>query len=208
MARRLGPGFYERNDVLAVARDLLGKVLCSSVDGRVTKAVLIETEAYAGPADRASHAWRGRRTRRTEPMFAAGGHAYVYLCYGIHHLFNVVTGARDVPHAVLVRAGVPFAGLETMLERRGRPRADRTLMAGPGTLARALGIHTRHSGQSLTRPATVDGLWIEDQGFEVAPDAIVCGPRIGVDYAGEDARLPYRFCVPAAHFDASELNGR
>lgn len=207
MARRLGPGFYKRNDVLAVARDLLGKVLCSSVDGRITKAVLVETEAYAGPDDRASHAFRGRRTRRTEPMFAAGGHAYVYLCYGIHHLFNVVTGARDVPHAVLVRAGIPFDGLETMLDRRGRTRADRTLMAGPGTLAQALGIRTRHSGQSLTRPAAVDGLWLEDRGFEVAPDRIVSGPRIGVGYAGADAGLPYRFRVPATYFDEAEIAG-
>lgn len=201
MARRLRPRFYRRDDVLAVARDLLGKVLCSSIDGRLTKAILIETEAYAGPGDRASHAWGGRRTGRTEPMFAPGGHAYVYLCYGIHHLFNVVSGGRDVPHAILVRAGVPLAGLSTMLERRGKPRADRTLMAGPGTLAQALGIRTRHSGLSLTSAAGRDCLWIEDHGFAVAADEILRGPRVGVDYAGADAALPYRFRIPATTFD-------
>lgn len=193
--RRLGPDFYLCDDVVAVARALLGKVLCSSIGGRVTKAVLIETEAYAGPADRASHAYGGRRTRRTEPMFGPGGQAYVYLCYGIHHLFNVVSGPRDVPHAVLVRAGVPFTGLDIMRERRGSARNDRVLAAGPGTLGQALGIRTRHSGMPLDGETDGDALWLEDHGFRIPPDEIRCGPRVGVDYAGEDAALPYRFRV-------------
>ena len=150
MARRLEGDFYQREDVLAVARELLGMVLCSAVGGKLTKAVIIETEAYAGVGDRASHAFGGRRTRRTEPMYAPGGLAYVYLCYGIHHLFNVVSGPRDVPHAVLVRAGVPVAGIEVMRERRGSTRRPaRTLISGPGTLTQALAIRTALTGTPI-----------------------------------------------------------
>jgi DNA-3-methyladenine glycosylase len=200
MSCRLPPDFYLRENVLDVARDLLGKVLCSAVDGRVTKAVIVETEAYAGVGDRASHAYGGRRTRRTEPMYAPGGLAYVYLCYGIHHLFNVVSGPRDVPHAVLVRAGVPFAGVELMRERRGSAQPAAQLTRGPGTLTQALGIRTVLTGT----PLAGDLLWIEDHGLAPGADAILIGPRVGVDYAGEDAALPYRFRVRAEVFAARE----
>lgn len=191
---KLDRNFYECVDVVAVARDLLGKVLCSRIDGRLTRAVITETEAYAGAGDRASHAYGGRRTARTEPMYAPGGTAYVYLCYGIHHLFNVVTSVADDPQAVLVRAGSPLTGLDVMLGRRGMACAEARLLAGPGSLAKALGIHTRHSGTRLTGTT----LWIEDRGIEVDDDIIAAGPRIGVDYAGVDAALPYRFVIPRA----------
>lgn len=192
-SRKLPAEFYTRDDVVDVARDLLGKVLCSRVDGRLAKAIITETEAYAGIEDRASHAYGGRRTPRTEPMFAEGGIAYVYLCYGIHHLFNVVTGSRDNPHAVLIRAGQPLAGIDDMLARRGKARTDRTLLAGPGSLSQALGIRTEFSGASLSD----EPVWIEDHDISIAPAAISVGPRIGIDYAGEDAARPYRFrcCV-------------
>lgn len=189
MPEKLQPDFYNRDDVTEVARDLLGKVLCTRIDDRLTKAVIIETEAYAGRDDRASHAWGGRRTKRTEPMFAEGGIAYVYLCYGIHHLFNVVTGKQDDPLAVLVRAGRPLVGEEDMYARRGAAVSEKNLLAGPGSLARALGIRSEFSGTSLLG----DEIWIEDHGIDVADDAIVVGPRIGVDYAGEDASRPYRY---------------
>lgn len=189
--RKLPARFYRDEDVVAIARALLGKVLCTSFDGLVTRALITETEAYAGVGDRASHARGGRRTRRTEPMYAAGGIAYVYLCYGMHHLFNVVTGPEGVPHAVLVRAGVPIEGLATMLERRGRPKAGRALLSGPGSLARALGIRVVHSGASLRGR----DIWIEDHGVAVDQSAVRSGPRIGVDYAGPDALLPYRFVM-------------
>jgi DNA-3-methyladenine glycosylase len=189
--KTLAPDFYTREDVVDVARDLLGKALCSNVDNVITKAVITETEAYAGVEDRASHAYGGRRTARTEPMFAEGGIAYVYLCYGIHHLFNVVTGRRDNPLAVLVRAGLPLTGVDEMLTRRGRDQADKQLLAGPGSLSRALGIRTELSGTSLAGGS----IWIEDHGIEIADAAIAVGPRIGVDYAAEDAALPYRFVV-------------
>lgn len=182
-------GFYTRPDVTLIARDLLGKLLCSYIDGETCRAVITETEAYAGETDRASHAWGGRRTARTEPMYARGGIAYVYLCYGIHHLFNVVTNREGVPHAVLLRAGRPLDGLPAMRRRRRRKEADTALLSGPGKLAQALGITTALSGSSL-----LDGsVWIEDGELEAKRRDIVAGPRVGIDYAGQDAALPYRF---------------
>ena len=175
--------------MVAIGRELLGKILCTRIDGELTAVAVTETEAYAGVDDRASHAYGGRRTKRTEPMFAEGGIAYVYLCYGIHHLFNVVTGSAGTPHAVLVRAGAPVAGIDTMLRRRGKPAADGSLLAGPGSLGRALGITTADSGVDLRGGR----IWIEDHALGVDDDAIVVGPRIGIDYAGDDARRPYRF---------------
>lgn len=183
--------FYLREDVVRVSRDLLGKVLCSRVNGAVTRAMITETEAYAGEGDRASHAWGGRRTRRTEPMYRAGGTAYVYLCYGLHHLFNVVTAPAETPHAVLVRAAEPVDGLTLMLKRRRKRKADRTFMAGPGSLAQALGITTRLTGTSLLGKR----VWIEDHGVAVAEAEVAVGPRVGIDYAGEDAARPYRFRI-------------
>lgn len=190
----LPPAFYRDEDVLAISRALLGKVLCTSFGGIETRAIITETEAYAGVGDRASHAYGGRRTPRTEPMYAEGGIAYVYRCYGIHHLFNVVTGPAEVPHAVLIRSGVPIEGLQTMLRRRGRQRVDRALLAGPGSLARGLGIQTRHSGTNLQGRR----IRIEAQGIRVDEGMITQGPRIGIDYAGDDALLPYRFMVNPA----------
>jgi len=180
---------YQHDDVVGISRDLLGKVLCTHVDGNITRAVITETEAYAGATDKASHAYGNRRTKRTEPMFGPAGRAYVYLCYGIHHLFNVVTGEEGTPHAVLVRAGSPLDGLDEMLSRRRRERADKNLMAGPGTIAQALGITTAMTGTDLTG----NSIWIEDQGLVVRKKDVQTGPRVGVDYAGKDANRPYRF---------------
>lgn len=186
---KLPESFYTRTDVVQISRDLLGKVLVTNIDGCLTQAVITETEAYAGVSDKASHAYGGRRTRRTEPMFEPGGRAYVYLCYGIHHLFNVVTNEVDTPHAVLVRAGKPLLGESEMLRRRSKSKVDKTLLAGPGSLAKALGITTSLTGTVL------DGgtIWIEDQGLAANEPDILAGPRVGVDYAEEDAERPYRF---------------
>jgi DNA-3-methyladenine glycosylase len=191
MSRLVPASFYRRDDVVQVSRELLGKVLCTRVNGAVTKAVITETEAYAGVGDKASHAYGGRRTRRTEPMYAAGGIAYVYLCYGLHHLFNVVSGRAGTPHAILVRAGRPLEGEALIRKRRGRAATDKTLMAGPGTVSQALGITTKLTGSSLLG----DRIWIEDHGLEVDAGGITAGPRVGVDYAAEDAARPYRFRV-------------
>ena len=187
--RKLPRSFYLHDDVVSISRALLGKVLCTNIDGQRTSVIITETEAYAGAADRASHAFGDRRTRRTEPMYGPGGTAYVYLCYGVHHLFNVVTNVAGVPHAVLVRAGEVHAGLATMLERRQKASHDRTLLAGPGSLARALGITTALTGSSLLNGP----IRIEDHGLKVDDDRVTVGPRVGIDYAGEDVSRPYRF---------------
>jgi len=191
---KLPPSFYLRDDIIRVSQELLGKVLATNIDGRITKAVITETEAYAGETDKASHAYGGRRTKRTEPIYQTGGRAYVYLCYGIHHMFNVVSSAEGTPHAILVRAGRPQQGEAEMLRRRGKAEGDKTLLAGPGSLGKALGITTELTGIDLSG----DQIWIEDHGIAVDESAIVTGPRIGIDYAGEDASLPYRFILSAA----------
>ena len=188
---KLERSFYLRNDVVQISRELLGKVLCTRINGAVTKAVITETEAYAGVGDKASHAWGGRRTKRTEPMFGEGGTAYVYLCYGIHHLFNVVSGEAGTPHAILVRAAQPLEGVALMKKRRGRAGAGKALMAGPGTVSQALGITTKLTGRSLRGKR----IWIEDHDIEAEEDQISVGPRVGVDYAAEDAARPYRFIL-------------
>lgn len=190
-AMKLPLDFYLRNDVVEVSRELLGKVLCSKQNDQVTKAIITETEAYAGIQDKASHASGGRRTARTEPMFGQGGSAYVYLCYGIHHLFNVVVGDVDVPLAILIRAGKPMEGIDIMRQRRKKAPAGEVLLTGPGVLSQALGIKTELTGASLLD----DRIWIEDQQIKVRARDITVGPRVGIDYAEEDARRPYRFRI-------------
>lgn len=184
---KLGKEFYERDDVVGISQELLGKVLCTRVHGKTTKAVITETEAYRGIEDKASHAYGNRRTKRTEVMYGPAGRSYVYLCYGIHHLFNVVTNKKETPHAVLVRAGKPILGESIMKNRRGPKATERNLMAGPGTISQALGITTALNDLDLTS----NTIWIEDHGIRV--NDVTAGPRIGVDYAGKDALLPYRF---------------
>lgn len=186
----LPDSFYRRPDVLQIAEELLGKILCTRMDGEYTAGRIVETEAYAGVTDRASHAFGGRRTARVEPMYGPGGHSYVYLCYGIHHLFNVVTNEPGIPHAVLIRALEPIDGQKLMQERTGSKQL-RALARGPGKLARALGITTAHTAQSLQGPLIQ--LW--DDGFRFPAEQVARGPRIGVDYAGDDAFLPYRFYI-------------
>ncbi len=188
---KLPKDFYLRKDVVKIARELLGKILVTNFDDILTAARIVETEAYNGAVDKASHAFGNRRTNRTEVMFGEGGFAYVYLCYGIHHLFNVVTNVKDTPHAVLIRAVEPITGVEDMLLRTGKKILDNTLTRGPGNVSKALGIHTMHTGLSLLD----DALFIADDGFKLKPSQIAATPRIGVDYAGADASLPYRFIV-------------
>ncbi len=192
---RLAAAFYQRDDVLRVAQELLGQILVTRFDGVRTAGRITEVEAYRAPDDRACHAWNNRRTPRTEVMFQVGGRAYIYLCYGIHHLFNVVTGPEGAAHAVLVRAVEPVEGLDCMLERRRAKRAGPALTTGPGALAQALGLHTRFSGQSLLAPDSP--VWIEPG---EAPRTIASGPRIGVDYAGECAAWPWRFWAADSQF--------
>lgn len=189
--KKLEQDFYDRADVLKISKELLGKVLVTRFDGRVTSGRIVETEAYAGEIDRASHAWAGRRTNRTEVMYGAGGTAYVYLCYGIHQMFNVVTNEQGIPHAILVRAVDPLDGIDIMLQRTAKKQLDFTLTKGPGNVGKALGFHTRHTGLSLLG----DDIYIADDGFTVKKTDMLATPRIGVDYAGDDAALPYRFII-------------
>jgi DNA-3-methyladenine glycosylase len=188
---RLSAAFYRHDDVVSIARELLGKYLVTNVEGQASAGRIVETEAYRGPDDKACHAYSNRRTRRTAVMFENGGRAYVYLCYGIHHLFNVVTGTTGKPHAVLIRGLEPTDNTPLMMKRRGFDRLRPQLTAGPGVLSQALGIKTVHTGCSLIAPGSP--IWIEDRGELIAADAIGAGPRIGVDYAGECATWPWRF---------------
>lgn len=177
---------------MQIAKELLGKHLMTSFGGNITGGIIVETEAYEGAKDRASHAYHNRRTARTEVMYARGGCAYVYLCYGIHSLFNIVTNLEDIPHAILVRGIIPVTGIELMKQRTGRREIQPDSGIGPGKVSSLLGIHYSHSGLSLTG----DQIWVEDKGFTIGGHQVITGPRIGVSYAGMDALLPYRFRVP------------
>jgi DNA-3-methyladenine glycosylase len=189
--KKLDYSFYNRSDVVKIARELLGKILITRFDNVLTSGRIVETEAYAGVTDKASHAYRGRRTNRTQVMFQEGGAAYVYLCYGIHHLFNVVTSSKDIPHAILIRALEPLQGIDIMLQRTRKSKADYSLTKGPGNVAKALGLSTHHSGLSLSGKE----VFIADDGFRITKKDILSTKRIGVDYAAEDAELPYRFIL-------------
>lgn len=174
---------------MQIARELVGKLLVTNFDGKTTSGRIVEVEAYNGIVDKASHAFGNRRTNRTETMFAEGGIAYIYLCYGIHHLFNVVTNKKDTPHAILIRALEPVTGIETMLKRTGKKKLDFSLTRGPGNLSKALGLSTLQNGFKLTEKT----IFMADDGIAYPKKEIAVSPRIGVDYAGEDALLPYRF---------------
>jgi len=194
----LSSEFYTRPDVVQIARELLGKLLVTRIDGLLTSGRISETEAYAGTIDRASHAYGERRTTRTEIMYRKGGTAYVYLCYGIHSLFNVVTNGEGIPHAVLIRGITPVDGVNEMLARSGKPGLEKGTGSGPGKVSKLLGIHYSHTGLDLTSQSpkkNKPAIWIEDTGFHVRKTSILITPRIGVGYAGEDAALPYRFVL-------------
>ncbi|WP_199138059.1 DNA-3-methyladenine glycosylase [Pedobacter sp. ASV12] len=188
---KLPYSFYQQDHVTDLAMQLLGKQLFTLVDGKLTGGTIVETEAYNGIADKASHAYGGRFTPRTSTMYEAGGISYVYLCYGIHHLFNVVTAPKNTPHAVLIRGLMPTVGLETMLERRKMTSLAPRLTAGPGALAQALGINKALNAKDLLG----EEIWIEDNGLIFSPEQIVASPRIGVDYAEDHALLPWRFYI-------------
>lgn len=175
-----------------LARDLLGKFLITEIDGFRCSGLIVETEAYRGPDDKACHAYNNRRTPRTEIMYATGGVAYIYICYGMHHLMNVVTGPKDNAHAVLIRALEPAEGINMMAERRRMDIRDVRLTKGPGALSVALGLRNDLNGTSLVTSSTV---WIEDRGVMLPIDEICSGPRIGVESAGEAALWPWRYFI-------------
>jgi DNA-3-methyladenine glycosylase len=191
IANKLPLSFYLNPNVVEVAQLLLGKYLCTNIDNKFTVGKIVETEAYCGATDKACHAHFGR-TKRNKIMFAQGGVAYVYLCYGIHHLFNIVTNTEGLADAVLIRAVEPVEGIDTMLERRKMPKLAHRIAAGPGTVSKALGINTSFYGTDLQE----DTIWIADN-EHIMPENVVASPRIGVAYAEEDALLPWRFRIKA-----------
>jgi DNA-3-methyladenine glycosylase len=189
--KKLDLSFYDRKDVVRIARELLGKILVTQWDGVRSAGRIVETEAYAGVHDRACHAFGGKRTARSEDLYGAPGTVYIYICYGMHHLFNVITNKKEIPHAVLIRALEPLDGVEHMLSRTGKKVLDYTLTRGPGNLARAMGMSKFHSGGNIFS----DEIYITDDGMRYKKSQVVITKRIGVASAGEDAELPYRFIV-------------
>ncbi len=188
--KKLPVSFYNRKNVLQIAKELLGKILVTDFDGIKTIGRIVETEAYIAHIDKASHAYAGKRTQRNEHMYAEPGTAYVYICYGMHQMFNVVTNEKNVPDAVLIRALEPLDGFEDMLKRTGKLTVDFSITKGPGNVGKAMGISKIHSGSKLTGK----NIYIaEDDCSSVSEINIGKSSRIGVTSAGRDALLPYRF---------------
>ena len=194
--KKLPLAFYKRKDVVSIARELLGKIIITNLDGVTTSGRIVETEAYVAHVDRASHAFGGRRTAKNEHMYAHPGTAYVYICYGMHQMFNIVTNEKDIPDAVLIRAVEPLEGIDSMLKRTGKSKLDHTLTKGPGNVGKALGIFKKHSGLHLLGDESDgDQIYLVDDGFKLKKDEVGISGRIGVASAGADALLPYRFYV-------------
>lgn len=201
MHKRLDDQYFQNPDTLLLSQSLLGKFLVSTIDDKMTSGMIVEVEAYLGAEDRASHAFGRRRTKRTEAMYLPGGHWYVYLCYGIHTLLNVVTHGEEEPHAILIRAIEPCEGIEYMLERRGLNKVEYRLTSGPGAVSAAMGITTKLTGEKIGK-----AVWIEDRGVQLESDQIVATPRVGVAYAKEDALLPYRYQIKGNPWVGKHVN--
>ncbi len=198
--KKIPLSFYLRNNVVQIAKDLIGKVLVTNWNGDKTSGRIVETEAYEGEIDRASHASKGR-TKRTEVIFGEGGKAYVYLCYGLHQMFNIVTNQKASAHAILIRGVEPMEGIPIMLTRTGKKKLDNTLTRGPGNVGKAFGFHTSHCGLSLQS----EELYITDDGYKVKKNYIIPSPRIGVDYAGLHAEWHYRFFLKGNEYVSGKI---
>jgi len=198
--QKIPQSFYLRNDVVKIAKELLGKILVTNWNNEYTSGRIVEAEAYAGEIDKASHASKGK-TKRTSVIFEEGGTAYVYLCYGIHEMFNIVTNRNGIAHAILIRGVEPIEGIEIMLRRTGKKVFNETLTRGPGNVGKAFGFHRSQCGLSLQSAE----LYIADDGYKVDKKLIVASPRIGVDYAGEDALLDYRLYIKGNKFVSGKL---
>lgn len=186
------PRSFFLHDTVSVARALLGCVLWRKLDsGEKLAARIVETEAYLGANDAASHVRRGLRSPRNESMYLEGGHAYVYFTYGMHFCMNVVTQEADIAEAVLLRAAEPLRGIELMRERRPKARGDHQLMNGPGKICMAMDIDRRLDGVSLRG----DALWLAPRDVEIDDDAIAVSPRVGVENSGDAAAWPLRFYI-------------
>lgn len=182
--------FYLREDTLTIAKELLGKFVYTNIDGILTGGMIVETEAYIGPEDRGSHAFEGRKTAKNATMYEAGGVAYMYICYGIHDMLNIVTGPKDSSHAILIRAIEPKVGIEMMQVRRGNVPLKR-LCKGPGSLAKALGLNKSHNQTSLASNL----VWIADEGTIIKENEIVSSPRVGLSCPEPYFSINWRFTL-------------
>jgi DNA-3-methyladenine glycosylase len=183
--------FYTRSNVLQIAKEILGKILVTNINGQLTSGIIVETEAYNGIYDKACHAYGGKVTPRNKVMYEEGGISYVYFCYGMHYLFNVVTNQKNIPDAVLIRGIIPYKGKEFIFQRISEKSMKKGVLNGPGKVTKALQIDKKLNGESLLGKK----IWIEDDNIKINKKDIVVTPRIGVDYAGDDALLPYRFLL-------------
>ncbi|NGX56105.1 MAG: putative 3-methyladenine DNA glycosylase [Candidatus Anoxychlamydiales bacterium] len=187
---KLDLSFYQNSDTISIAESLLGKYIYTKVDNKITSGIITETEAYL-VNDKACHAYNNNKTPRTKVMFDRGGIAYIYLCYGMHHLLNIVTNKKDIPEAVLIRSIEPIDGIDIMQNRRNKKIFNRTLTTGPGSLTKALGITKNFNYKSFLS----NELWIEDKKNVIKDDNIIKSKRVGIEYALQDALLPYRFRI-------------
>lgn len=194
--KKIPLSFYNRKDVVQIARELLGKIIVTNINGEITSGRIIETEAYIGITDKASHSYGGKRSPRNEHMYSAPGTAYVYICYGMHQMMNIVTNKKGIPDAVLIRAIEPLHGIDIMLKRTAKKTLDRTLTGGPGNVGKALGIFKYHSGVSLLDKE----IFLLDDNYKIANGDIGISKRIGVESAGADGLLPYRFYIKGNKF--------
>lgn len=189
--KKIPLSFYSRKNVVQIAHELLGKIVVTNFESVITSGRIVETEAYIAITDKASHSFGGRRTARNEHMYSPPGTAYIYVCYGMHQMLNVVTNNEGIPDAVLIRAVEPIDGIETMARRIGKNFLDISITRGPGNLGKALGINKQHSGFSLL----ANEIYLMDDGFPVAKNEIGISRRTGVQSAGDDGLLPYRFYI-------------
>ena len=192
MGQVLNKAYYQNPDILFLAKDLLGKTLHTQFQGQHTFGKIVETEAYKAPEDRGSHAFQNKRTNRTEIMFSEGGLAYVYLCYGIHSMVNVVSGPKESAHAILIRAIEPMHNINLMKQRVVTNKKDILLASGPGNVCKAMGIMTKHNGLKLYDKSNI---WIEDHHEQISEKDIIMSPRVGIAYANEWAHKPWRFYI-------------
>ena len=187
--KKIPLSFYTRKDVVEIAKDLIGKIIVTNFDGSITSGRIVETEAYVAITDKASHSFGGKRTARNEHLYAAAGTAYVYICYGLHQMMNIITNDKNIPDAVLIRAVEPLEGIDIMLKRTGKKKPDKTLTRGPGNVGKALGIFKQHSGNHLLG----NKIYLMNDNAKINEEQIGTSVRIGVESAGADSLLPYRF---------------
>jgi DNA-3-methyladenine glycosylase len=184
--------FYQRPDVLTIARELLGKHVFTQLDGELTGGRIVETEAYRHEGDPSITLHLQRKAKQAQALYQPGGHAYLYTVYRVHTLFNLTVNDAAHPDAVLIRAIEPLVGIDVMQHRRGLAKVARNLTAGPGVLSQALGLTPALNGELLTGPH----IWFEDAGEIIADDNVLASSRVGLEYAGEEAvALPWRFRV-------------